>query len=233
MPKFLLTLLSFLLIALFIKLGFWQLSRAHEKIQLLARYQQSEHTPIKSLTDVAKHPRVWEFHGVELTGHFDNDHLIFIDNQFFNHQLGYQVVVPFVMKIGPVLFVNRGWVPMGQNYQQLPAIPPVTGEVTIRGRVMLPQHNPLIRTDFMKINRTWPLRVEEFSIPMISNILGETTYPFLVTCFPDSPHAFKVQFVLTNISPERHRAYAFQWFAMAVTLIMITIILWMRRRVPT
>ena len=136
------------------------------------------------------------------------------------------MISPFVINHDKkIILVDRGWVMRGATYNQLPHIPPVRGTITVFGRINFPQHNPLIIKNFEKVNLQWPLRVEELKISEITNLLKVELYPFLIVLEASSPYAFQTQFIITTMPPARHRGYAFQWFAMAATLFIITIVL--------
>ncbi len=65
---------------------------------------------------------------MEVTGHFDNDHVILIDNKIYHHRLGYQVVTPFWPVSSKVaILVNRGWMPQLSSKRVPSPIPAVHG----------------------------------------------------------------------------------------------------------
>lgn len=229
--KYFLMLIALLIVALFVRLGFWQLDRAHQKEYLLKQYRQTAQKPMTDLTPIAANPKAHQYFFVQVTGHFDLAHPIFLDNQFYNHLVGYHVIYPFILDHDrKILLVDRGWIPRGDNYEQLPILTPVLGTVTLLGRVNLPTHNPLISKNFGKINLNWPIRVQEINIKALAQVLQANLYPFVLMLEAKSPGAFQTQLPIINMTPARHRAYAFQWFAMALALVIICSVLFIRSK---
>jgi surfeit locus 1 family protein len=54
----------------------------------------------------------------------------------------------------------------------------------------------------------------------------------IVLLEPDEPDGYVRKWRVTEMSPERHVAYALQWFAFAATLVIICALLLFRRRTP-
>ena len=52
-------------------------------------------------------------------------------------------------------------------------------------------------------------------------MLDTMLYPYSVRLDADSPGALTVDWPLVNMAPEKHRAYAVQWFCMALALLLI------------
>ncbi|MCF2134975.1 SURF1 family protein [Mycetohabitans sp. B4] len=123
-----------IVIAVTVRLGFWQRDRAHQKEALQARIERFEHaTPISldgrrwALADI-------EFHRVVVRGRFVPDATVYLDNRLYNDQPGFYVVTPLKLAAGGYVLVNRGWLP--RNAQQRSVIAPYrtpSGEVTIEG----------------------------------------------------------------------------------------------------
>ena len=98
-------------IALTLALGYWQLGRAQEKLELAtARAAAATQPPIhlgQSAIDAAS----VEEHRVEARGRFDPRRMILLDNRVRSGMAGYEVVMPLALEGGPMhVLVNRGWV---------------------------------------------------------------------------------------------------------------------------
>jgi surfeit locus 1 family protein len=58
-------------------------------------------------------------------------------------------------------------------------------------------------------------------IDALAETSGATYYPYVVRLRPGSATAFNSYWQDINIQPEKHTAYAVQWFAMALALLML------------
>jgi surfeit locus 1 family protein len=221
-----LTLLSLVFILLFIGLGIWQLGRAQEKTKMLADYAKRAQIGPLGAKDLET-PNDWRFYQVKLDGKFDDAHTILLDNKTLNGKVGYEVYTPFIAKgISQPILVDRGFIPIGISRESLPAIPKVApGTTVIQGMLATP---PLyVSLGEMSENGKvqWPLRVEYINLLQISKLLNESFYPYVLSLNPESANALQVNWQILNVDPNKHRGYAVQWFALALTLLIISVVL--------
>lgn len=220
-----LTLLAIIFIGLFISLGCWQLSRAKDKQALLddytARAQQRPLSAIEFLT-----LKDWRFYRVELSGYYDNQHTILLDNKIFEGKIGYEVYTPLIATglVDPIL-VDRGFIPIGTSRQILPTIKPITGKVTLIGMLNSPPTFVAYGQLYEATQIIWPLRVEYIHLNQLARYVGKLASPFLLQLAPDQPGAYPIKWQIVAMPPEKHRAYAVQWFAFALTLLIISVAL--------
>lgn len=193
-------------ITLLCSLGFWQLSRAQQKQQILASHaHMAKHSPLSATEVMSSQPK--RFAPVAFKATFDNDHIVLLDNQTNNGQAGYQVFIPAFLNDQTLILVERGWVPVGASRALLPSINPVIGEVTIEGYLDNAYRNPFILKSHE--NLQWPLRMQQLDLALLSQYLQKNIYPMLVTKTPKT----------TGMTPARHQGYALQWFSLAITLL--------------
>ena len=221
-----LSLLSLGFIILFTSLGFWQLNRAHEKTKILNEYQQRAKTGPLSTKDLER-PDDWRFYQIKLVGKFDDGHTILLDNKTFNGKVGYEVYTPFLAKgLSSPILVDRGFIPMGVSREALPAVPKTAkGTITIQGMLNVPPTYVAFGDMSENGKIQWPLRVEYIHLPQISKLLKDSFYPYIVSLNPESPSALQVKWQITNVDPNKHKGYAVQWFALALTLLIISVVL--------
>ncbi len=120
--------------AVTIRLGFWQLDRAHQKEALAARIAQYEHASAQTVSSAAISLKAVEFHRVRATGRFLPRYVVYLDNRPYHDQPGFYVVMPLELADGGYILVNRGWLP--RNADVRTAIAPYAtpaGNVTIEG----------------------------------------------------------------------------------------------------
>jgi surfeit locus 1 family protein len=219
-PTLTFSIIVLLLLPMFISLGFWQLHRADEKRLLQAKFAMRDKIPPITLKQ-AQQLTDYSYYPIQLNGYFDNAHSILLDNQFYQHRVGYQVITPFINENHQWVLVNRGWLPMGASRNSLPKIVLVSDKVRIMGFLYAPQKNPFISNKIESI--VWPLRMESLDIPLLSSYLNRTFYPHTILLNPKSPYGFIRNWQPVNMKASMHIGYAVQWFAMAMALLVIYI----------
>jgi surfeit locus 1 family protein len=216
------TLATLVYLPIFILLGIWQIQRAEEKQIIVSNYETHRHAAPINIDQLVTKKNI-NYTAVKITGHFDNAHQFLLDNKFYQHQLGYQVITPFVMSNHKTVLINRGWISQGPSRAQLPVIPSVQNEMTIEGIVNIPVKS------FSLGNNTetsqWPKRINEIDIAQLAKKTGDDFYPFIILLDPASPNGFAREWAPLHVNPAKSYAYAFQWFAFAVSLLVIYIAL--------
>ena len=214
-----LCLLPFLL-----ALGAWQLNRAEEKralISLQAQRQSSE-----ALLLSATMPDLLEkclYNQITAVGNYDGSHQFLLDNQVNKGRAGYFVLTPFRLKDeDKAVLVNRGWLPLGQSRLELPDIKVDASEITIAGRINrfpsvgLKLAGAEIPTD------SWPAIVQVVNANVLSKQLDYPLFDFQVELDPQAPNGYQRQWQEPHtMTPEKHLAYAVQWFLLAITLTVL------------
>ena|SRR3990167_610418 len=218
--KYPLIILAFIFIIFFTSLGFWQLSRAEQKERLLNSY--ADRIKQTKLTVSALNPNQdLRFYQVILKGRFDNQRTLLLDNKIFHGQIGYEVYTPFkVIGLTSLILVDRGFIPLGKNRAELPIIPSISGIVTITG--MLNQAPKYIEWSQMSDAKSASLeRVQYINLKKLAALFNHPLFPYVVTLTPHHEAAFAIEWQILTMGPERHRGYALQWFALALTLLVI------------
>jgi len=222
-PTWLPTLITLIILPVLILLGCWQLNRAAEKQLLEQQFAKITATHILNLNEAHTLPADPNFHPVQITGHFDNTHQFLQDNQFYNHQVGYYVLTPFLLDNSQqAVLVNRGWIAQGKSRAHLPDVNITTTTLTLRGAIHVLSKKQFMLKD--AVEQTWPRRIQQIDIAQISAELHKPLYPFTVLLNADQPYGFTRAWSTANYNPAKHYGYAFQWFALAVTLIIIYIV---------
>lgn len=220
-----LALLALIFFCLFVSLGIWQLNRANYKKSLLKTYaERTVHTPYKA-SELAT-PNDWRYYRTTLTGKYDNEHTFLLDNKTFKGKVGYEVYTPFKADgLDETILVDRGFVPMGDDRSQLPAIANVDGETTLTGMLNLPPIYVSLGqlTDTKEVS--WPLRIEYISLPEMAKIANVHLFPYVLNLQPKDPGAFDIEWQIVTTDPERNMGYAVQWFALAITLLILFAVL--------
>jgi surfeit locus 1 family protein len=211
------TLFALALLPLFLGLGRWQLQRAAEKEQAQIAFEQRENAPPQNLTQLSETAELYT--RVVATGLFDNAHSFLLDNRILHGRFGYEIITPFTIRDSTrQLLVNRGWIEGDPARRQRPAIPWVEGEVQLSGYVY---RDGTKMTFFGNgSEQQWPKLVGNLLVDDLQHQLGVPTYPFILRLDSSGAGALRAEWQIVSSGPERHIAYAVQWFAMALTLVI-------------
>lgn len=216
--------LYFMLIALLLLLGFWQLDRAEQKKIFLNKQQLSAQKAVIKLVEDADLEKI-EYRKVELTGYYDNTKQYLIDNQIVNGQVGYFVFTPFKIKgMRLSILVNRGWVVLNKNRLILPDIPVEERQRTISGRI---KHFPAVGIQLAGAEiptKGWPSVVQVVDSHVLAEKLGYPLFSFQIELDQIMSDGYRREWKKNTIMPpEKHVAYAVQWFGLALTLTVLFI----------
>ncbi len=205
--------------------GFWQLDRAGEKRALLARFAAGgAATASRELVSDAAVAAL-RYERLRLSGRYDTSHQVLLDNLSFKGRSGYQILTPFMTPGGTVL-VNRGWVPADGNRTVLPDIQ-VGGEAQeVTGRIdWLPRPGIELTADVPPQDAPWPRRLLFPTSQQISAQLGIPLRDYQLLLDPDVADGFVRDWRPGGMGPDRHVAYAVQWFGLALTVVVIYLVL--------
>ena len=222
--------------------GFWQLHRAEEKRAILAA-QSALHAnaPVafagvdnsNGSTGADSFPEhddgtvAQRYLLVTATGEVHPEQVFLIDNRVYGGRPGYEVLVPVkvVMDGGESLWlmVNRGWLAGGLDRSQLPVIPPLEGIPAFTGYLYQPFGKHLVLAEDVWAGGVSPLVIQHFDHGKLERNLGGKVYPYSLRLEESPNRELKINWIIVNVQPEKHTAYAVQWFAMAFALVILTV----------
>jgi len=216
-------------VALFIILGFWQLDRAEQKRALeqafadTGRYvtvdAETVYEPYQPLTASGRYLLKREF---------------LLDNVILDGRLGYYLVTPFEYESGkPLLLVNRGWAPKtaGSEPAGISAAAPDEGVTTVRGRAgQLPRVGIRAGEAFAYSAGEWPRIANWPTIDELSASLGRDVLPFVLLADPEPGTTLIRRWQPQQAGPMRHIGYAFQWFALALAVVVVAVVVYRSQR---
>jgi cytochrome oxidase assembly protein ShyY1 len=217
-----LTLLYLLLLPVLVRLGFWQLSKEVEKRELLAVYdsrQQEAPVPLAALDAAADD---LQYRQVSFTGYPDNAHVFLLDNRTYKGRVGYEVLQAVRTDAGAVVFINRGWAAQGATRADLPVIAPLPEVLELRGSVYVPVGEQAVLGAAL-MDSGWPKVIEVLAPARMHTVaaLAGRRVPYTVRVAEGVNGALVRYWPVVNLSPETHRGYAVQWFAMALALTLL------------
>lgn len=216
--------------ATFVRLGLWQLGRAEEKLAAQAELEQQQRLnplPLENLAPDqlrADNPDLADLH-VSLYGSYDNDRTILVLAQFFDDQIGYEVVTPFrLLSEGHLVLVSRGWTTGILPPNTPPQLRPAQGTLQVTAQIYLPDPDNRVIPSQIDASQ-WPLRVRAVEMDVLAELLGEPLFPYVVRLTPDQPGVLVRHWPAVNAEINNHLSYALQWFTFAVIILIVAFLL--------
>ena len=218
------TLFTLAFAPLLLWLGLWQLDREHEKSQLQQDYELRALAPAMPLDTIDWQRNDLGFLKVKATGQFESERIYLLDNKIHDGRVGYELINPFVTEAGQTVLLNRGWIAQGASRSELPPIPVVQGRVEITGSIYVPLDDVFLLNAVEEDSGMRGVKViQSVIIDSISADLAKNIVPYTVRLLEGSAGLEQANWQAVNMLPEKHRAYAVQWFAMLVALLAMFI----------
>lgn len=208
----------------FVGLGYWQLQRAGEKITLMAQRTRQLEAPPLSLTATTGLTRDDRFRRIEVTGTYDTDHPLLLDNQIHHQQAGYHVLWPLAIEGSDRhILVNHGWIPVGTDRANLPPLTRPDAVATVTGILdHFPQ--PGLKLPGSEIpSPGWPARLLRLEAGALQTRLGYPLLAFQLLLDENRPGTELRDWKMPDLAPEKNQGYALQWFLFAGATLFIYI----------
>lgn len=228
-PTLFAVVLTIAAVLLFVRLAFWQLSRAAEKDALQAKYAAGQRSVVE-LTE-GNAATLAQYQRVRARGHYVSAHQILLDSMpSAMGQPGYRVVTPFELEQGGWLLVDRGWHRPGATRSDLPEVAVGENARTVTGQLsVLPRPGVRLAATPGGSDK-WPRVLNYPEQATVEQALGRKVLPGLVLLDADQPDGFeRVWQARIDMGSERHLSYAVQWFGFAIAAIALFVVLGFRR----
>jgi surfeit locus 1 family protein len=201
--------------------GLWQIDRAQQKRELFDAFSSGDSGPIRNqlITDDAADSALYQHFSVQ--GRYDGAHQVLIDNMMLDGRNGYQILTPLRTEKTSVL-VNRGWIPANPDRSVLPDISIDDRLRQVSGRLnRLPRPGLRLDAPDTIANAPWPRRMLFPEAQELVAQLGYAVYGYQLLLDPEDPDGFVRDWRPNLMSPEKHMAYAIQWFLFGLTVLII------------
>jgi surfeit locus 1 family protein len=215
------------LAALFAWLGVWQLQRAETSRAALAQFASGGEDRV-----LASLPRELDddlrFRRVEIAGEYVAQPQFLLDNMLHEGAAGYQVLTALrVPGTDERVLVNRGWVPAGER-AVLPEVAVGGGARTVTGRLEhLPR--PGMRLGEQALSHGDPVVVLQYpTAAELAQRLGAPVFDYEVLLDPAAEDGYVRDWQAPGMAPERHLAYAGQWWALCLGALVTAIVIAVR-----
>jgi cytochrome oxidase assembly protein ShyY1 len=210
------TLVVLVLLPVLISLGCWQLGRGEEKRVMLAHYAERRAAPpmtaelLPATSDLA-------YRRVQLRGSFDAEHSLLLDNSTREGKAGVELIQPFHDQAsGLWLMVNRGWLPWPDR-RTPPVFDTPAQPLNLDAWVYVsPGATFQLHPDAQSGN--WPKLVTAINPVKVWPELNREGFAHELR-LDTGPAAYRTDWPVVAMGPEKHLGYAVQWFAMATALV--------------
>ena len=227
-----------LLVALGVSLAQWQQRRGDEKVARAARLEAGNLAAPLALTAAPLLPadaQAIEYRRVTVTGNFVPAWTVYLDNRPYKGQAGFHVLTPFQIDGSAMhVLVAQGWLPRNNAERtRIPAYATPTGTVTISGIARLNAGH------VMELGTAPALAphaiVQNADIGQLARASGLALQPFLLEQTADpaaAPAASALpvrDWPAPDLGADKHRGYAFQWYALALMAFLFFVFTGFRR----
>lgn len=212
---------------LMILAGFWQLNRAQQKKQIFSGLSSNQYDFIHTMKNFDE---LEVYQPFEINGYYLSSPQFLLDNQIYQGKSGYHVITPFYLSdLRAWIMVNRGWVAKtdkkfslqdhGGDIQVIRGIKSYLPAVAFQlGDVSLNQQDQQIIT-YYDNEVIMPFLKQRLCLK--DKVDGCIILPFIIKLKAGQPNGFVRDWQVGLMKPERHTAYAFQWFSMSLVLMVL------------
>lgn len=208
-----------------ILLGNWQAGRAAQKLAVQEQLTARAAEPPVALGPAITPAAGLAYRRVTVSGEFVSNWPLFLANRPMAGRAGYYLVMPFkIAGSSTHVLVMRGWLPRAAEYGKLPAFATPGGSVTIEGTVVAGAGH------VMDLGESATLApnaiVQNIEPEAAARATGLALQPFFVQqTGPALPGETLLRVWPSPTSGiDKHRGYAFQWYALAAMAILFFVI---------
>lgn len=216
---------------LFAGLGRWQLGRAEQKRVMLAHAAAALNDrapqPLAAIDDVA---RAGTYDWMRVDGRFLASPAVLLDNQSHDGAAGVRAYRAFETDDGRVLLVDLGWTALPGD-RKLPQVPEYPTRTTLTGLLLPPPARGVLVAPPVAQPDGTLLATMIDATQLRAALRLNRLAPRVLRPQPERGFGFERDYdILPNtLPPERHIGYAVQWFALAATVLITTVLLTLRR----
>ena len=216
------------------RLGFWQLDRAQQKLDLQARLQARAVLPPLGPTELpgdAAAAQAQYDRPVQLRGRWLSEHTLYLDNRQMNARQGFYVLTPLRLPSGDAVLVQRGWMPRDFiDRARLAPLPAQPGALLISGRLAPPPSKLFSLADAEQ----GPIR-QNLDLAAYAREIGVALRPWSVLqtapaqadrqagATDPADDGLQRQWPQVAVDVSKHYGYAFQWFALCALVLGLTL----------
>ena len=216
-PALLPGVLALVAIALTVSLGNWQSRRAEEKLALGQELDAAGRHAVLALPSEPVDAHAYAFARISARGEYSARHTILLDNKVLRGVAGYQVLTPLKLAGGDTyVLVSRGWVAAGARRDSLPQIRTPAGSVTVEGVAVVPAGHMLELDAKTEEGMVW----QNLVLARYAKWSGFKLQPVVLQQTSQADDGLARAWDRPDTGADKHRGYAFQWYALAATILI-------------
>ena len=224
-----LMMLAVVVALVMLRLGVWQLNRAEQKQIILDSKRDAAQLETRDINElsvdtIASDYERQRFRPVSAVGQFVPQSVIYHDSQVLESVVGYDVYAVLATSKHNVL-VKLGWVPAGTSRSTQPEVTLPTEPVVLQGRLNTFAKQPPLWND--KYDAASGVVWQFLPMPKLSQYFDLAILPMVIELPSDhdvtryGPNLVARQWQgIDDKWVGKHKAYAFQWFSMAVVFLI-------------
>ena len=213
-------------IALTTSLGNWQSRRAEEKLALGRDLDDAARHSVLALPSRPVDAHDYEFRKISARGEYSAKYTILLDNKVLHGEAGYQVLTPLRIAGGDLyVLVNRGWVAAGARRDSLPQIQTPSGAETVEGIAVVPSSHIFELGAKTEEGIVW----QNLVLARYAKWSGLKLQPIVLQQSSDAADGLVRVWDRPDTGADKHRGYAFQWYALAMTILITYVALSFKR----
>lgn len=204
-------------IALTVSLGNWQSRRAEEKLALGRNLDDAARRVQLALPSRLVDAHDYEFARISARGEYSARHTVLLDNKVFQGAAGYQVLTPLKIAGGGMyVLVNRGWIAAGTRRDILPQIQTPHGITSVEGIAIVPSSHIFELDTKTEEGIVW----QNLVLARYAKWSGLRLQPVVLQQTSAAADGLVRVWARPDTGADKHRGYAFQWYALATTMLI-------------
>lgn len=224
------TIVTLFFIYLMITLAQWQADKARYKIDLEDKVEQRKDLPVVTLDELPQSIDERIYLPVTAYGAYDSERYFLLDNRILNGKVGYDVYTPLVLSDETAVLVNRGFVVQGKTREDLPEVITPEEQVSIKGLLDKAPSKTVLLADNVNESETWPIVLQYLDIAEAESVLGIPMFDMIIRLDENEEHGFERVIPALNLRSDKNAGYAFQWYTLTLTLIIIYFVVNTKKR---
>ena len=223
-PRLWPTLITVPAVLAMLALGTWQVQRLFWKQDLIAERQAGLAAPVTPWPEAeGRLPQLF-WHRISAEGEFLNERELVLAARSMNGNPGYHIVTPFQIAGGPMLMVDRGWVPLDRKESAARAPGQIAGPTAVTG-ILRPGHQPSWLTPDNQPDTNFWFWLDLPAMALAAGADGRAvTEAYLEADATPNAGGFPIGGQTRTELPNDHLQYAITWYALALALGVIYIL---------
>ncbi len=225
-PAFLPGAAALVTIALTVSLGNWQSQRAEEKSARGLELDVAASRSVLALPPSLVDAPAYAFARISARGEYSPKYTVLLDNKVLRGVAGYQVLTPLKIAGGDTyVLVNRGWVAAGVRRDALPQIQTPSATEAVEGVAVIPSKNIVELDAKTEEGIVW----QNLVLARYAKWSGLKLQPIVLQQTSAAADGLVRVWDRPDTGADKHRGYAFQWYALSITIFIAYVILSFKR----